>query len=71
MDPKPRPNDERYLEILRRMTPEQRLRKAFELTEFTKSLALAGLRARRPGDDDAALRRGLAAMRLRWASTNS
>lgn len=33
MDPKPRPNHRRYIEILRRMTPEQRLAKAFELSD--------------------------------------
>jgi len=30
MDLKPRPNLSRYIEVLRRMTPEQRLRKAHE-----------------------------------------
>jgi hypothetical protein len=34
MNPKPRPNHKRYLEILRRMTPAQRLQKSFELTEL-------------------------------------
>ncbi len=37
-----------YLRILRRMTPEQRLHKAFELSEFGKKLFLAGLRRRYP-----------------------
>ena len=31
MDPKPRPNHQRYLEILRALTPQQRLEKAIEL----------------------------------------
>jgi hypothetical protein len=35
---KPRPNHQRYLEILRRMTPERRLLKSFELTEFLRQL---------------------------------
>jgi hypothetical protein len=30
------------------MTPEQRLNKAFELSEFSKALFLAGLRQRYP-----------------------
>jgi hypothetical protein len=38
----------RYLEILRRMTPQQRLAKAMELSEFGKSLLLTGLRQRFP-----------------------
>jgi len=37
-----------YLQMLRRMTPEQRLQKAFELSEFTKELFVQGLRKRFP-----------------------
>ena len=48
MDPKPRPNRARYIETLRRMTPEQRLLKAFELTEFSRALFKQGLRNRFP-----------------------
>ncbi|MEZ0607563.1 hypothetical protein ACAW74_03555 [Fibrella sp. WM1] len=48
MDPKPRPNHRLYLEALRRMTEEQRLLKAFELSEFTRQLFKEGLRQRFP-----------------------
>jgi hypothetical protein len=48
MDPKPHPNRELYLETLRRMTPEQRLLKAFELTEQSRELLRAGIRSRFP-----------------------
>jgi hypothetical protein len=48
MDPKPRPNHQKYLEVLRRMTPEQRLLKAFELSRMSRELFLAGLRKRFP-----------------------
>jgi hypothetical protein len=48
MDPKPRPNHQRYLEMLRAMTPEQRLLKAFEMSAFTKALFREGLRKRFP-----------------------
>ncbi len=48
MDPKERPNHARYIRILRRMTPEQRLLKAFELSEFSKALFVEGLRKRHP-----------------------
>jgi hypothetical protein len=43
-----------YIDILRRMTPEQRLRKAFELTEFSRRLFITGLRQRFPalGEDE-------------------
>jgi hypothetical protein len=54
MDPKPRPNRHLYLEALRRLTPEQRLLKAFELTELSRELLRAGLRRRYPeaGEDE-------------------
>ncbi len=48
MDPKPRPNHKLYLEVLRKMTPEQRLAKVFELSEFGKALFIHGLRKRFP-----------------------
>ena len=48
MQIKPRPNHKRYLKVLRRMTPEQRLRKAFELTETARYLFRTGLRQRFP-----------------------
>jgi hypothetical protein len=44
VNPKQRPNHQRYLQILKRLTPEQRLLKAFELSAFTKSLFVEGLR---------------------------
>jgi hypothetical protein len=47
-DPKPRPNHQLYLETLRRLTPEQRLLKAFELSAFAKQLFIHGLRQRFP-----------------------
>jgi len=48
MDPKPRPNHRLYIETLRRMTPEQRLLKAFELTALSRQLFAEGLRRRFP-----------------------
>ena len=53
MDPKPRPNHQRYLQVLRSMTPEQRLLKAIELSETGKALFLQGLRTRFPNKTDA------------------
>ena len=44
MDIKPRPNHKIYLRILRKMTPEQRLLKAFELSDFSRKLFKQGLR---------------------------
>lgn len=48
MSLKPRPNHRIYIETLRRMTPEQRLLKAFELSELSKALFVHGLRQRFP-----------------------
>ena len=45
---KDRPNHRRYIEVLRSMTPEQRLLKAFELSEFSRALFVEGLRRRHP-----------------------
>jgi len=42
------PSHKKYIEVLRQMTPEQRLMKAFELSEFTKQLFIHGLRKRFP-----------------------
>jgi hypothetical protein len=48
MDIKPRPNHKQYIEALRRLTPEQRLMKAFELNELARTLFLQGLHKRFP-----------------------
>jgi hypothetical protein len=54
LDPKQRPNHRIYIQTLRNMSPEQRLLKAFELSEFAKQLFAEGLRKRHPdlSDDD-------------------
>ena len=57
MDIKPRPNHARYLEALRAMTPEQRLLKAFELSEQSHELLRDGIRLRYPDAAPAEQRR--------------
>jgi hypothetical protein len=52
MDPKSQANRARYLQILRQMTPEQRLKKALELSDLGKRLFLHGLRRRFPNADE-------------------
>lgn len=54
MDIKERPNHTIYIQVLRRMSPEQRLLKAFELSEFARELFTHGLRKRFPdlGDEE-------------------
>jgi hypothetical protein len=48
MDPKPRPNHRLTIEVLRRMTPAQKLAKVFELSAFARNLFKHGLRRRFP-----------------------
>ncbi|MGO9464966.1 MAG: hypothetical protein ACLQIB_08040 [Isosphaeraceae bacterium] len=48
MNPKPRPNHRAYLEILKAMTPDQKLDKVFELSKLGKALFRDGLRRRFP-----------------------
>jgi hypothetical protein len=45
--------------IFRRMTPEQRLHLALEMSESMRDIALAGLRSRRPELSEAELSREL------------
>jgi hypothetical protein len=54
---KERPNHKMYIEALRRMTPGQRLLKAFELSEFSKQLFIHGLRKRFPDLPEAEFRK--------------
>lgn len=49
---KERPNHRLYIETLRSMSPEARLLKAFELTEFARELFMHGLRKRFPDKSD-------------------
>jgi len=42
------PDHAAYIQILRNMTPEQRLEKALELSELTRALFRHGLRKRFP-----------------------
>jgi len=45
---KKQPNHKKYIQVLRNMTPEQKLLRAFELSDFTKELFKHGLRKRFP-----------------------
>ncbi len=55
MNIKKRPNHKLYIQALRRMSPEQRLLKAFELSQFSRDLFLHGLRKRFPDLPDDAI----------------
>jgi hypothetical protein len=57
MNPKPQPNHRQYLEILRAMSPDEKLKKVFEMSAFAKALFLAGLRKRFPEATEEEIRR--------------
>lgn len=42
------PNRKQYIEILQKMTGEQRMRTAFELFEMAKRIMIEGMRAQNP-----------------------
>ena len=52
MNIKKRPNHKLYIQVLRKMSPEQRLLKAFELSEFANQLFIQGLHTRYPNLSD-------------------
>lgn len=52
MNIKTRPNHKVYIQVLRKMSPEKRLLKAFELSEFTNQLFIHGLSKKFPDLDD-------------------
>jgi hypothetical protein len=45
---KERPNHRIYVQVLREMGPEKRLKKAFELSEFSRALMKRGLKNLHP-----------------------
>lgn len=51
---------ERYFELLRRLTPAERLRKAADLTQTVRWMAEAGIRQRFPQADETEVRVRLA-----------
>jgi len=52
------------------MTPAQRLRKSFELTEYSRRLFLSGLRKRHPEASEEDLKRIAAAQLLKCHNRN-
>ncbi len=52
MDIKERPNHRIYIQVLREMSPEKKLLKAFELSEFANKLFIHGLHKRFPNLSD-------------------
>ncbi len=56
MDLKPKPNRRLYLEILKKMGPEKRLDKVFELNNLARELFLTGLKRRFPQKSEAEIK---------------
>ena len=57
MNIKKRSNHKIYIQVLRGMSPEKRLLKAFELSEFANQLFIQGLHTRYPNLPDEDLKR--------------
>lgn len=56
MNVKPAPNHKVYLEVLQKMSPAERLEKAFQLSKMTKQLFLEGLYKRFPEKNETEIR---------------
>lgn len=56
MNVKPAPNHKVYLEVLKKMSPAERLEKAFQLSNMTKQLFLEGLYKRFPEKNEMEIR---------------
>jgi hypothetical protein len=54
---KQRPNHKLYVQALRRMSPETRLLKSLELSQFSNELFMHGLRERFPHASDDEIKR--------------
>ena len=52
MNIKKHPNHKIYIQVLRQMSPQKRLLKAFELSEFANQLFIQGLHRRYPNLPD-------------------
>ncbi|MEX0792235.1 MAG: hypothetical protein WD045_03825 [Pirellulaceae bacterium] len=69
-DPKPHPHHQRTLQILRQMTPEQKLAQVFKLNERVLNLMRAGLRHRYPDLTEAELHQRYLELRARCHNRN-
>jgi len=67
---KPRPNHQRTLQILRKLTHREKLAQVFKLNERTLKLMRIGLRLRFPDLDDAAFQSVYLQMRERCHNRN-
>ncbi len=67
---KPRPNHQRTLQILRAMSPQEKLAQVFKLNERTLELMRIGLRRRFPDLDEAAFQQVYLQMRERCHNRN-
>ncbi|MCI2426196.1 hypothetical protein LM597_02110, partial [Candidatus Acetothermia bacterium] len=63
MEIKDRPNHRIYIQVLRKMSPEKRLLKAFELSEFVNQLFVHGLHKKFPNLSDEEFKKILLARR--------
>ncbi|MCI2425680.1 hypothetical protein LM599_06820 [Candidatus Acetothermia bacterium] len=70
MEIKDRPNHRIYIQVLRKMSPEKRLLKAFELSEFVNQLFVHGLHKKFPNLSDEEFKKILLARRDKCHNRN-
>jgi len=70
MDAKPQPNDRQYLEALRRLGPDGRMRKCFELSDMVRRQFIQVLRERYPDATQEEFRAIVVKKVLEWSNSN-
>jgi hypothetical protein len=65
------PNRKKYIEILQKMTGEERVRIAFELFEFAKNVMIEGIKAQNPGITPQEIQKEVVRRMLRCHRRNS
>ena len=70
MDPKLQPNDRLDLEALRRLGPDGRMRKCFELSDMVRRQFIKVLRERYPDATEEEFRTIVVRKVLEWSNSN-
>jgi ADP-glucose pyrophosphorylase len=65
------PNRKKYIEILQKMTGEERVRIAFELFEFAKDIMIEGMKAQNPNISQEEIQQEVVRRMMRCHKRNS
>jgi hypothetical protein len=69
--PSAEPNRKQYIEILQKMTGEERVRIAFELFEMAKNVMIEGMKAQNPDIEAEAIQKEVVRRMMRCHRRNS